>query len=57
MAGGFGSYGVRRMIQILRRELQINMAMIGARNIGELESGMLNTRQLEHMLSSSSCKL
>jgi L-lactate dehydrogenase (cytochrome) len=57
MAGGFGSYGVRRMVQILRRELQINMAMIGARNIGELESGMLNTRQLEHMLSSSSCKL
>jgi L-lactate dehydrogenase (cytochrome) len=57
MAGGFGSYGVRRMIQILRRELQINMAMIGARNIGELDSSMLNTRQLEHMLSSDSCKL
>jgi len=57
MAGGFGSYGVRRMIQILRRELQINMAMIGAQNISELDSSMLNTRQLEHMLSSGCCRL
>jgi L-lactate dehydrogenase (cytochrome) len=57
MAGGFGSYGVRRMIQILRRELQINMAMVGARRVGDLESGMLNTRQLEHLLSQHSCKL
>lgn len=57
MAGGFGSYGVRRMIQILRRELQINMAMVGARNVGELDASMLNTRQLEHMLSSGCCKL
>ena len=57
MAGGFGSYGVRRMIQVLRRELEINMAMIGARNIDELDSSMLNTRQLEYMLSSDYCKL
>lgn len=57
MAGGFGSYGVRRMIQILRRELQINMAMIGARRIGDLDSSMLNTRRLEHLLSQGSCKL
>ena len=57
MAGGFGSYGVRRMIQILRREVQINMAMVGARKVGELDSSMLNTRQLEHMLSMGCCKL
>jgi len=57
MAGGFGSYGVRRMIQILRRELQINMAMVGARRIGDLSSGMLNTRRLEHLLSRDSAKL
>ena len=57
MAGGFGSYGVRRMIQILRRELQINMAMIGARDFGGLDASMLNTRQLEYMLSSGYCKL
>jgi L-lactate dehydrogenase (cytochrome) len=57
MAGGFGSYGVRRMIQILRKELQINMAMIGARSIGELDASMLNVRQLEHMLPSGCCKL
>lgn len=57
MAGGFGSYGVRRMIQILRRELQINMAMVGARRIGDLDSSMLNTRRLEHLLPQGSCKL
>ena len=57
MAGGFGSYGVRRMIQILRRELQINMAMVGARRIGDLDSSMLNTRRLGHLLSQGSCKL
>jgi isopentenyl diphosphate isomerase/L-lactate dehydrogenase-like FMN-dependent dehydrogenase len=45
------------MIQILRKELQINMAMIGARSIGELDASMLNVRQLEHMLSSGCCKL
>jgi L-lactate dehydrogenase (cytochrome) len=57
MAGGFGSYGVRRMIQILRRELQINMAMVGARRVGDLDSSMLNTRRLDHLLPQSSCKL
>jgi L-lactate dehydrogenase (cytochrome) len=57
VAGGFGSYGVRRMIQILRRELQINMAMIGARRVGDLDSSMLNTRRLELLLPQSSCKL
>jgi L-lactate dehydrogenase (cytochrome) len=57
MAGGFGSYGVRRMIQILRRELQINMAMVGARTIGDLDSSVLNTRRLERLLSRGSCKL
>ena len=57
MAGGFGSYEVRRMIQILRRELQINMAMVGARKIGDSNSSMLNTRRLEHLPSQGSCKL
>jgi L-lactate dehydrogenase (cytochrome) len=57
MAGGFGSHGVRRMIQVLRRELQINMAMVGARNIGEIDGSMLNARQLEHMLSFGHHKL
>jgi L-lactate dehydrogenase (cytochrome) len=57
MAGGFGSHGVRRMIQVLRRELQINMAMVGARNIDEINESMLNARQLEHMLSFGHHKL
>lgn len=56
MTGGFGSCGIRRMIQILRRELEINMALLGARNVHELERSMLNTRRLEHMLSNT-CKL
>ena len=45
------------MIQILGRELQINMAMIGARRVGDLDSSMLNTRRLEHLVSQGSCKL
>lgn len=57
MAGGFGSYGVRRMIQILRRELQINMAMVGARTVSELDRNMLNTGRLERMLSEAFCRL
>lgn len=53
MSGGYGEYGVRRMIQILRKELQTNMAFIGARNVSEIERGMINTRRLEKLLVGS----
>jgi len=53
MSGGYGEYGVRRMIQILRNELQTNMAFVGAKNVKELERGMLNTRKLEKLMVGS----
>jgi len=53
MSGGYGEHGVRRMVQILRNELQTNMAFIGASNVGEIERGMINTRSLERMLVGS----
>lgn len=53
MSAGYGAYGVRRMIQILRKELQTNMAFIGARNVGEIERGMINTRKLDRLLVGS----
>lgn len=56
MAGGFGAYGVRRMIQILRREIELNMAFVGAKSVNELHPGLLNARQLDNMLSQS-CRL
>lgn len=53
MSGGYGEYGVRRMIQILRNELQTNMAFIGASNVGEIDRSMINTRKLEKMMVGS----
>lgn len=53
MSGGYGEYGVRRLIQILRKELQTNMAFIGARHVGEIERGMINTRRIERFLMRS----
>lgn len=53
MSGGYGEYGVRRMIQILRNELQTNMAFIGASNVREIERSMINTKKLEKMMVGS----
>ncbi|RMZ32102.1 hypothetical protein D0859_03776 [Hortaea werneckii] len=53
MSGGYGEYGVRRMIQLLRNELQTNMAFVGASKVSELHSGMLNTRRLERLMVGS----
>ncbi|KAG9840846.1 L-lactate dehydrogenase, partial [Aureobasidium melanogenum] len=53
MSGGYGEYGIRRMIQILRNELQTNMAFVGASNVGEIERNMINTRKLERMMVGS----
>ncbi|RMY42440.1 hypothetical protein D0864_16095, partial [Hortaea werneckii] len=53
MSGGYGEYGVRRMIQLLRNELQTNMAFVGASKVAELHSGMLNTRRLERLMVGS----
>ena len=53
MSGGYGEFGVRRMIQILRNELQTNMAFIGAKDVLAIERGMVNTRRLEKLMTGS----
>ena len=53
MSGGYGEHGVRRMIQLLRNELQTNMAFIGARNVKEIDRHMVNTARLERMMVGS----
>lgn len=52
-AAGYGHYGIRRMIQILRKEMETNMAFLGARSIEDLSPAMLNTKPLENLLVSS----
>lgn len=41
------------MIQILRKELQTNMAFIGASNVKQIERSMVNTKPLEQLMVSS----
>lgn len=52
MSAGYGHFGIRRMIQILRKELQTNMAFLGARTLSDLRPEMINTKRLERMLYS-----
>ncbi|KAK4503249.1 hypothetical protein PRZ48_006677 [Zasmidium cellare] len=52
MSAGYGHYGIRRMIQLLRKELQTNMAFLGAKSLADLRPDMLNTKRLERMLYS-----
>lgn len=53
MAAGYGEEGVRRMVQILREEIETSMALIGATKLSELEPSMVNTARLERDLFSS----
>lgn len=50
MAAGYGSEGTQHLIRILREEIEINMAMIGATKFSELHAGMLNTARLQRDL-------
>jgi L-lactate dehydrogenase (cytochrome) len=52
MSAGYGRYGVRRMIQLLRRELETNMAFLGAKSLKDLSPSMLNTKPLENIMIS-----
>ncbi|KAI5362203.1 putative FMN-dependent dehydrogenase, cytochrome b5-like heme/steroid binding protein [Septoria linicola] len=52
MAAGYGHYGIRRMIQILRKEIETNMAFLGARTVKELSPHMVNAKPLENMMIS-----
>ncbi|OAP58658.1 hypothetical protein AYL99_07748 [Fonsecaea erecta] len=46
LTGGYGEAGFRRMVQILREELEGNMALAGATRISELVPEMVNTQRL-----------
>lgn len=47
MTGGYGELGFRRMVQILRAELEMNMAFVGARSLADLVPEMVNSKRLE----------
>lgn len=47
LTGGYGEAGFRRMVQILREELEGNMALVGATKISEIVPEMINTQRLE----------
>jgi len=47
MAAGYGERGIRRMLQILRQELQVNLAMVGAPSVAQISADMVNTSRLE----------
>ncbi|KAJ9611620.1 hypothetical protein H2200_004804 [Cladophialophora chaetospira] len=46
LTGGYGEAGFRRAVQILRKELETNMAMVGATKISELVPETVNTERL-----------
>jgi L-lactate dehydrogenase (cytochrome) len=50
LTAGYGEDGVRKLVSILRAELMSNMALAGARNLGEITRAMLNPRRLERDL-------
>lgn len=51
MCAGYGEAGVRRLVQILREEIEMNMALLGATKISEIDRGMVNTSRLERDLT------
>jgi L-lactate dehydrogenase (FMN-dependent) and related alpha-hydroxy acid dehydrogenases len=50
---GYGENGVRRMIDILRQEIETNMVFLGVTSLEELTPEMVNTSRLEkHLIAS-----
>ncbi|KAF7518294.1 hypothetical protein PCG10_000534 [Penicillium crustosum] len=50
---GYGENGVRRMIEILRQEIETNMVFLGVSSLEELRPEMVNTSRLEkHLIGS-----
>ncbi|KAJ0159204.1 (S)-mandelate dehydrogenase, mitochondrial [Colletotrichum tanaceti] len=47
MTAGYGKAGVRRLVRILRRELETNMALAGARTVGDIVPEMVNSERAE----------
>lgn len=51
MCAGYGAEGLRRLIQILRTELSMNMALAGAKDIDHLVPELVNTERAENEVS------
>jgi L-lactate dehydrogenase (cytochrome) len=51
MTAGYGENGIRRLVQILRAELETNMAMIGAARLNDLVPEMVNSERAEKGVS------
>ncbi|KAH6679961.1 glycolate oxidase [Plectosphaerella plurivora] len=51
MTAGYGENGIRRLIQILRAELETNMAMVGAARLEDLVPEMVNSERAERGVS------
>lgn len=50
---GYGEKGVRRMIEILRQEIETNMVFLGVTSLDQLTPEMVNTSRLEkHLIAS-----
>lgn len=47
LSAGYGEKGPRRVLEILRHEIESNMIFLGATNLSELRPEMLNTARLE----------
>ncbi len=47
MSAGYGEAGVRRMLQILRQEIEMNMVFLGATSLKGLRPEMVNASRLE----------
>jgi L-lactate dehydrogenase (cytochrome) len=50
LSAGYGENGVRRMLAILRQEIEANMVFLGATNLKELRPEMVNASRLEKEL-------
>ncbi|KAJ6008286.1 hypothetical protein N7540_012262 [Penicillium herquei] len=53
LSAGYGEAGVRRMVEILRQEIESNMTFLGATSLSELRPEMVNTSRLERELIGS----
>lgn len=51
MTAGYGENGIRRLVQILRAELETNMAMIGAAKVDDFVPEMVNSERAEKGVS------
>ncbi|CAG7969138.1 unnamed protein product [Penicillium salamii] len=53
LTAGYGENGVRRMLAILRQEIEMNMILLGVSSLNELKPEMVNASRLEkHMVGS-----